>query len=53
MQTNSWLQINGTGQTCADDEGDPLLDEIAKSLTDTENTSPKVSAKLGKIVNLR
>ncbi|KAK2549171.1 hypothetical protein P5673_030386 [Acropora cervicornis] len=42
-----------TGQTCADYESDPLLDEIAKSLTDSENTSPKVSDKLGKIVNLR
>ena len=41
------------GQNCAGDESDPLLGEIAQSLADTEKTSPIVSDKLGKIVNLR
>ena len=45
--------VTDKSHTCADDESDPLLDEIAQSLTDTEKTSPKVSDKLGKIVNLR
>ena len=43
------------GATCAsgEDEADALLDEIAQSLTETENTAPKVSEKLANIVNLR
>lgn len=36
-----------------EEDEDPLLDEIAQSLTETEKTEPKVSDKLAKIINSR
>ena len=36
----------------ADNETDPLLDELAQALTETEKTALKVSDKLAKNVNL-
>ena len=54
LASNKWPKfVTNKSQTCADDESDCLLDEIAQSLTNTEKTSLKVSDKLGNIINLR